>query len=141
VRRLVALAAIALGGCVAIDTHAPPAAALACPAGETRQDVAELIVGRNIEDKLGVSEDDFDRFLLEEVASRFPGGFTVFEAQGRWPYKGVLFREPSKVLTVTLRGPDDRRKVHEIAAAYERRFRQEAVLSIIRPACVSFHLH
>ena len=33
-----------------------------------------------------------------------------------------------------------RRAYGEIAEAYERRFRQDAVLSMIHPACISFHL-
>jgi hypothetical protein len=136
----IALVALApLSGCVSVDAQRTDA--LACRPGETRQEIAQLIFGRNIGQTLGVSEADFVRFLDEEVSPRFPDGLTLQESQGRWLYKGVDYHEPGKVLTLILRnGSDDRRKVDEIAAAYERRFRQDAVLSMIHPACVSFHL-
>jgi hypothetical protein len=126
-----------LGGCIAIsETHG-----LTCPAGEDRRQVAELTFGRNIGQTLGVSEADFARFLDEVVSPRFPDGFTVSDSQGRWLYRGVVYNEPGKRLSLILPGhPDDRRKVGEIAAAYEDRFKQDAVLSMIQPTCVSFHL-
>jgi hypothetical protein len=130
------LAAAPLSACVSVTE-----AGLTCAAGETRQQVAELIFGRNIGQTLGVSEADFTRFLDEEVSPRFPEGLTVTDSQGRWLYNGELFKEPGKRLNLILTGkPDDRRKVAEIAQAYERRFRQDAVLSMIHPACISFHL-
>jgi hypothetical protein len=133
---LVALAA--MGGCVSIEDHPT---ALACPVGETRQDVAQMVFGRDIGQTVGVSEADFVRFLDEEVSPRFPDGLTVQDSEGRWLYKGVDYHEPGKVLTLILRnGADDRRKLDEIAAAYERRFRQDAVLIMTRPTCVLFHV-
>jgi hypothetical protein len=137
--RTLALAALALplAGCISIrETHG-----LTCPAGETYHQVAELTFGRNIGQALGVSEADFTRFLDEEVSPRFPEGLTVWDSQGRWLYKGVLYKEPGKRLTLILPGAsDDRRKLGEIAAAYETRFKQDAVLSMIHPTCVSFWL-
>jgi hypothetical protein len=131
------LAAFALSGCVAINANV---AASSCPAGETRQQVAELNLGRNIGETLGVSQADFTRFLDEEVTPRFPDGLTVEESEGRWLYKGVLYREPGKVLMLILRRPDDHAKLAEIAAAYERRFRQDSVLIRTRHECVFFHM-
>jgi hypothetical protein len=136
---LAVAAALALGGCVSVDAHRTTAA-LACPPGQTSQDVVQLIVGRNIGQTLGVSEEDFVRFLDEEVSPRFPDGLTVQDSQGRWLYDGVLYKEPGKMLTLILRGPDDRRKVDEIATAYERRFRQDAVLIVSHPACIELHM-
>lgn len=120
-----------LAACAAL----PPA----CPPGETRREVAQLIMGRNIGQALGVSEADFAGFLDREVSPRFPGGFTVQDGHGRWLYQGVVYNEPGKVVTLILEGrPDDRRKLGEIAAAYEDQFRQDAVLTIVQPACISF---
>jgi len=133
-----ALAALALTGCVSVN--AASTGALACPAGETRQEVAELIFGRNIGQELGVSEADFTRFLDEDVTPRFPDGLTVWNEEGRWLYKGVLYKEPGKVMMLILRGPGDRAKLAEIAAAYERRFNQDSVLIRTRPECVVFHM-
>jgi len=140
VSRLRGLAATALllslTGCLSVTANRGEP----CPAGEDRRQIAELILGRNIGQSLGVSEADFTRFLDEEVSPRFPDGLTVSDGQGRWRYKGEVFKEPGKRLTLILAGPDDRRKIGEIAAAYETRFHQDAVLSMIHSACVSFWL-
>lgn len=138
-RRLAIAAALLLGGCVSVESRGTPAT-LACAPGETRQDVAQMTFGRNIGQTLGVSEEDFARFLDEVVTPRFPDGLTVQDSQGRWLYKGVDYHEPGKVLSLILVHPDDRAKVREIAAAYETRFRQDAVLIITRPSCVEFHM-
>jgi hypothetical protein len=131
------LAAAPLTGCVAINATAN---IQSCPGNEASRQVAELVFGRNIGQSLGVSEADFTRFLDEEVSPRFPDGLTVSDSQGRWLYKGETFKEPGKRLTLILTGPDDRRKIGEIAAAYERRFHQDAVLTMVHGACVAFWL-
>ncbi len=125
-----------LAGCISVTADRQAA----CPTGETHRQIADLVFGRNIGQALGASEADFTRFLDEEVSPRFPDGLTVSDSQGRWLYKGETFKEPGKRLTLILTGPDDRRKVGEIATAYERRFHQDAVLTMIHPACVSFWL-
>ena len=132
------MAAFLLTGCVAVNANV---ATSSCPAGETRQEVADLHFGRNIGQELGVSEADFIRFLDEEVTPRFPDGLTVQDSQGRWLYKGVLYKEPGKVLTLILRdGSADRPKLAAIAQAYERRFRQDSVLIRTHRECVFFHM-
>jgi len=129
------LAAAPLAGCISVSETR----GLTCPAGQDRHLVAELAFGRNIGQTLGVSEADFARFLDEVVSPRFPDGYSVVDGQGRWLYKGVVYNEPNKHLNLILPGrPDDQRKLAEIAAAYEDRFRQDAVLSMIAPACISF---
>ena len=126
-----------LTGCLSVTANRGES----CPPGETHRQIAELVFGRNIGQSLGVSEADFTRFLDEEVSPRFPDGLTVSDSQGRWLYKGETFKEPGKRLEIVLPGkPDDRRKLGEIAAAYETEFRQDAVLTMIHGACVSFRL-
>jgi hypothetical protein len=103
--------------------------------------VAELVFGRNIGDSLGVSEADWNRFLAEEVTPRFPDGLTVMSANGQWrdTERGTIVQEPSKVLVLVLGNEvQDRTRVAEIANAYKQRFRQQGVLTMLRPACVSF---
>ena len=78
--------------------------------------------------------------LDEEVTPRFPDGLTVWNDEGRWLYKGVLYKEPGKILMLILVHPEDRAKLAEIAAAYERRFRQDSVLIRTRAECVVFHM-
>lgn len=101
---------------------------------------AELVFGRNIGERLGVDEEDWQRFLDEEVSPRFPDGLTVLEAKGQWrdATTGKIIAEPSKLLLlVFFEEGDGRAKASVIAQAYKRRFEQQAVLTLIRPACVS----
>ena len=103
--------------------------------------VAELMFGRNIGDRVGVSEADWTRFVDEEVTPRFPDGLTVIDSQGQWrdTERGHVVREPSKVLLVVLSDEaDGRTRLAAVADAYKRRFNQQAVATILRPACVSF---
>lgn len=136
---IAALLAVAapLAGCISVsETHG-----LTCPAGQDRRLVAELSFGRFIGQAVGVSEADFARFLDEVVSPRFPDGYGVTDGYGRFRSNGVVYaNEPNKHLNIILFSPDDQRKVGQIAAAYEDRFHQDAVLSEIAPACVSFWL-
>src|SRR5262245_48687414 len=46
-----------------------------------------------------VSELEWQMFLRDEVTRRFPGGFTIWDAQGQWQNsKGAIDQERSKVL-------------------------------------------
>jgi hypothetical protein len=123
-----------LSGCAAMG-------APSCGAGGQPELVAEMVFGRNIGDSLGVSEADWNRFLDEEVTPRFPDGLTVMSASGQWrdTERGNVVQEPSKVLVVVL-GDEalDKPRVAEIATAYKQRFKQQSVLTMLRPACVSF---
>lgn len=137
---LLPLILLGLSGCIAIDAKGGPVEQVACSPGETRQDVAQMAFGRNIGQAVGVSEEDFTRFLEEVVTPRFPDGVTVQDGHGRWLFGGVQYREPSKLVTLILRHPEDRAKLSEIAAAYEQRFHQDAVLIMVRPDCVMLHM-
>ena len=101
---------------------------------------AELIFGRDIEGRAGVSDEDWRRFIDEDVTPRFPDGFSVMDVQGQWrASNGTLIREPSKALYIVLDGgPDDGAKIAHIRDAYKQRFRQQSVLLVTRPGCVSF---
>jgi hypothetical protein len=114
---------------------------LDCRGGQRPTEVAELLFGRNIGNRLGVSEAAWGRFVDREIAPRFPDGLTVFDASGRWRdrTRDRLVREASKVVEIVLPGmPDDVTRLNEIAEAYKRRFKQQSVGVIVRPACVSF---
>jgi hypothetical protein len=125
---------IALSGCAAMG-------APSCGPDGQPELVAEMVFGRNIGDSLGVSDSDWNRFLDEEVTPRFPDGLTVMGASGQWrdTERGNVVQEPSKVLVLVL-GDEarDKPRIAEIASAYKRRFQQQGVLTMLRPACVSF---
>jgi hypothetical protein len=88
-----------------------------------------------------VNEGDWSRFVDREIISRFPKGLTVFNAAGQWrdQASNKIMREPSKVVQIVLPGQvEDIARLNEIVEAYKRRFRQQSVGMIVRPACVSF---
>jgi hypothetical protein len=114
---------------------------LACSAPLKPQQVAELLLGRKIGDRLGVSETQFLNFLDREITPRFPDGLTVYDARGQYrdSERNRIVREPSKVVMIVLPGrPEDMTRLNEIADAYKKRFRQQSVGVVLRQACVSF---
>jgi hypothetical protein len=113
----------------------------ACSAPLKPQQVAELLLGRKIGDRLGVSETQFLNFLDREITPRFPDGLTVYDARGQYrdSDRNRIVREPSKVVMIVLPGnPEDMARLNEIAEAYKKRFRQQSVGIVLRQACVSF---
>jgi hypothetical protein len=114
---------------------------LDCSGGQRPTQVAELMFGRNIGSRLGVNEADWSRFVDREIISRFPKGLIVFNAAGQWrdEASNKIVREPSKLVQIVLPGQaEDIARLNEIVAAYKRRFKQQSVGMIVRPACVSF---
>jgi len=112
-----------------------------CPAGLRPQEVAQLLFGRNVGDRLGVSETQWGRFVDREISPRFPDGLTVLDAKGQWrdQARNTIVHEPSKVVEIILPGKDDDlERLNQIAAAYKNRFRQQSVGIVMRGACVSF---
>lgn len=114
---------------------------LSCPGAFKPENVVELLFGRDIGNRVGVSEADFSRFVAREITPRFPDGLTITDAIGQWRDRdtGKTVREPSKQVEIALPGnDDDATRIDAIVAAYKRNFRQQAVGVILRPACVSF---
>lgn len=132
---LVPALALSLIGAAAQARTAP-----ACSAGLHASSTAEMFFGRDVGAELGVSEADWQKFIDDEVTPRFPDGLSVFDVFGQYRGAGGVFvREPSKALLLVLSGaPDEHDKVRAIRDAYKARFRQESVMLIERPACVSF---
>jgi Protein of unknown function (DUF3574) len=112
---------------------------LDCRGGQRPTEVAQLLFGRNIGNRIGVSERAWGRFLDREIVPRFPDGLTVFDATGRYRLANRVAREPSKIVEIALPGtPEEIVRLNEIVEAYKSRFRQQSVGLIVRPACVSF---
>lgn len=122
-----------LSGCASL-------APAACPAGQSPGRTAQLFFGRDVGDKVVVSDADFARFVDEELTPRFPDGLTVLDAAGQWRSSaGPIVREPSKVVVLALPGRiggEDR--LDAVRAAYKARFSQEAVMIVTQPACLGF---
>lgn len=112
-----------------------------CRAGLEPRQVAELLFGRKIGDRLGVSEAQWGRFVDRKISPRFPDGLTVLDARGAWrdTTRNTIVHEPSKLVEIVLPGkPDDTEQLNAIAQAYKVRFRQQSVGIVVRGACVSF---
>ena len=138
------LRCIRLAVLCALFVVAPAIAAtdsIPCDASLQARQVAQLLFGRNVEDRVRVSEADWSDFVAREVSPRFPDGFTVVDSTGQWrdARRGSILREASKLIEIVLPGSsDDRSKIEAIAEAYKRRFEQRSVGLIIGPACVRF---
>jgi Protein of unknown function (DUF3574) len=128
---------LAAGALVALA--AAPALAT-CPLGLKPLRTAQMVFGRDIGEKRGVSEADWQGFIDREVATRFPSGFTVMDAMGQWrDDDGRHVREPSKVLLIVLSGaPHEGERLAGLARAYKHQFHQQSVLLVEQAACATF---
>jgi hypothetical protein len=101
----------------------------------------DMYFGRDITGRGPVTEGEWSRFVAQEVAPRFPAGFTVLDANGQWlsPASGAVAREASKVVRIVT--PEDAglaARVRAVAEAYKARFRQEAVGVVSSESCAAF---
>jgi Protein of unknown function (DUF3574) len=129
----------ALAAGILAGLAAAPALAT-CPGGLKPARTAQLVFGRDIGERQGVSETDWQGFVDREVATRFPAGFTVMDAVGQWRDEdGRHVREPSKVLLIVLSGsPHEGERLAGLARAYKRQFHQQSVLLMEQAACATF---
>jgi len=115
--------------------------AVSCHGSQRVKQVAELLFGRDVGHRLGVSESAWTRFVARKIAPRFPDGLTVSDATGQWRDResGMIVHEPSKRVEIVLPGAaDDEARLEAVVTAYKRQFHQHSVAVIVRPACVSF---
>jgi hypothetical protein len=115
--------------------------AQSCHGTQKPKMVAELLFGRDIGRRVGVSQSAWARFVAGEMTRRFPDGLTITDAIGQWRDRdnGTIVREPSKKVEIVLPGNgDDQVRLNAIVTTYKRQFHQQSVGVIIRPACVSF---
>ena len=122
-------------------SHNAHAQSIPCQASQEPRQVAQLLFGRKIGDRLGVSAAQFARFVDREIGPRFPDGLTVFDTAGTWrdTQHGILVHEPGKAVEIVLPGAaDDVDRLKAIAEAYKKRFRQQSVGIVVSTACVSF---
>jgi hypothetical protein len=113
-----------------------------CAGNQKAAVTVDLLFGRKIGNRVGVSEAAFARFVDTEITPRFPDGLTVFSAMGQWRdrERNTVVREPSKVVQIVLLSgaAEDQAKIDAIVAAYKARFNQQAVGVVTRGACVAF---
>jgi hypothetical protein len=132
---------------IAMAQSAPPSTSqsssqsISCHGSQKARQVAELLFGRDVGHRLGVSERAWAHFVAREITPRFPDGFTVTNAAGQWrdSASGAIVHEASKRVEIVLPGAaDDEARLDAAVAAYKRAFHQHSVLVIVQRACVSF---
>lgn len=107
---------------------------------DERQAISDsLYCGTAKADGTAVTEEEWERFVAEQVTPRFPRGLTSWRATGQWMSEnGSLQREQSYVLYLVHAGTDrENRLVQEIITKYRFTFNQEAVLRVRSPVCTS----
>jgi len=87
-----------------------------------------------------VTQNQWQKFLRNEVTPRFPDGLTVWEADGQWRRPdGTIARERAKVLLLVHEGtPAVRTALSGIIESYKTSFHQESVLWETAPVCAAF---
>jgi hypothetical protein len=133
------LLALGLTAALVGDVTYASAQGIECRVAQKPMVVADLLFGRNIGGRLGVTEKRWSQFLATEITPRFPDGLTVVDASGQWrdPDRKQIVRERSKLVTIIMPA-DAQDKLDAIVSVYKRRFQQQSVGVVIRPACVSF---
>jgi hypothetical protein len=108
-----------------------------CPAGQASLRTAQLFLGAKT--PAAPAERDLSRFVDQEVTPRFPDGVTVVDGGGQWKgSENRMIREASKVVLVVLpAGGDGQGKVEAVRTAYRSKFKQEPVVVLPPPACVT----
>lgn len=124
------VAAAMLGGCA--HSHV-----LRCDAGMRPMIAERLYFGTEHPDGV-VSDVEWQAFVGDTIAARFPAGFTTWDATGGWRgADGRALREASHVLEVMhpADAADADAAIIATIADYRARFDQEAVLRVRTPAC------
>ena len=111
----------------------------ACRPGEQPAIVDSLYFGTAMPNG-SVTQQQWQAFLAEIVTPRFPEGLTAWAAAGQWRSpSGELHKEDSYVLHAV--HADESKydvAVRHVIDVYKQRFRQEAVLRVRTPTCISF---
>lgn len=110
-----------------------------CAAGQQAAVMDQLYFGTGRPHGPDVTPQEWSRFVSEEIAPRFPQGFSLIDTQGQWRNAdGSVAHEQTHLLQLV--HPDDEasgQAVHQIAEHYKTRFEQEAVLRVRSTACTS----
>jgi hypothetical protein len=125
----------------ATNSGAAQTFAAACQGAQKSALIAQLLFGRDIGDRVGVSDAAWRRFVAQQITPRFPDGLTIIGATGQWRDRahGRIVREPSKLVMIVLPGKsDDQARLDAVVGAYKRRFHQQSVGVVVQPGCVSF---
>ena len=130
-----ALGAITVAGALLAGCQTAPKPA--CPAGQAQLRTAQLFFTPRPPAKL--DETALRLFVDQEVTPRFPDGVTVVDGGGQW--KGAenqMIRDAAKVVMIVLPAKGDpTAEVEAVRRAYRARFKQEPLVVLPPPACVT----
>jgi hypothetical protein len=112
----------------------------ACSVQVYRVEVCDrLYFGTARLDAPAVTDEEWQRFVDEEIAPRFPDGFTTSEAQGQWRTReGVVQRERTHAVLIVHGEGSGGPEIAALIATYKKRFAQEAVLRTREQCSVAF---
>jgi hypothetical protein len=137
-----ALRALAIALIVLATPQNSAAQELSCPlANEKPMLVTQLFFGLSIRGRGPVTRREWTAFVRQNVAPRFPAGFTVYEAEGRWldPVSHAAVRENSKIMIIAAEDTAEvRTKIAEVSDLYRKAFHQQSVGVITRRECAAF---
>jgi len=133
-----AMAALALSACV--SGREPIEGPAHCAIGEAMVET-QLFLGLSKPSGGTVSAAQWESFLKQEIAPRFPEGFSVLDGSGFWrdgQTRRTIAEKSKVVVRLHPPGPAADTAIDEIAQAYKRQFAQESVLRVDRPVCAQF---
>ena len=87
-----------------------------------------------------ITDKQWNSFVRDEVSTRFPEGFTIWQADGQWRgADGRINQERAKVLlVVNSNTPEIRDTLADLVESYKKRFQQESVLWESAAVCAAF---
>jgi len=137
-----ALRALAIALIVLATPQISAAQELSCPlANEKPMLVTQLFFGLSVKGRGPVTRREWTAFVRQNVAPRFPAGFTVYAAEGQWldPVSHAAVRENSKIMIIAAEDTAEvRTKIAEVSDLYRKAFHQQSVGVITRRECAAF---
>jgi hypothetical protein len=87
-----------------------------------------------------VSKKEWELFVNNVIAQKFPNGFTVIDSYGQWLNKnGEIIKENTKVVQIIHENnPENSKMIDEVIAKYKTKFFQESVLRVTSCPWVKF---
>jgi hypothetical protein len=110
-----------------------------CRTGSSAMARTELIFGSERKALPPVTDAEWQSFIDDEIAQRFPDGFTLLDGQGEWRGSRGIVREKSHILILWHPpSPESQDKIESLRSIYEKRFGQDSVARIDGLDCVAF---
>lgn len=100
----------------------------------------ELLFGTTRADGQALSDEEWCRFVDQEVTPRFPEGLTEIAGRGQWRRPdGQIRQEPARVLLICYtRSSHSDADIDAIRGHFKQRFQQLSVMRVDGTDCVSF---